>query len=274
MNLLAISQLSTLSWDFEQDVHRYLEWGFDGIGIYRRKLDDYGLFSAVDLLKSTGVRATSLTWAGGFTGSDGIGYEEAVENTMDAIHDAASIGASTLVVIAGGLNSHLKKHARRMLTEALGDLGEVASGLGVTLSLEPIHPGCGPSWSFIHDLKPALELVEDVGHDSVGLACDLYHIGLGNDPMTWLPDIGPYLNLIQLGDGRHSPMGEMNRCLLGEGRVPLGAMLKELLDAGYTGPIEVELLGEDVEPIDYQTMLKHTREYLDMMFGFESPSSA
>jgi sugar phosphate isomerase/epimerase len=273
MNLLAVSQLSTLSWDFEQDVHRYLEWGFDGIGIYRRKLDDYGIPAATSLLQSTGMQVTSLTWAGGFTGSDGLGYEEAIDNSIDALHDAASIGAKTLVVITGGLNSHIKKHAGRVLIQALKELAQVAAGLDVTLSLEPIHQGCGESWSFIHDLKPALDLIEQVGHPSVGLACDLYHIGLGRDPMTWLPDIGPYLNLIQLGDGRHSPMGEMNRCLLGQGCVPLGAMLDRLLESGFEGPIEVELLGEDLEPLDYQCMLKHTREYLNTLFGFGNPSS-
>ena len=71
MNTLAISQLSTLRWAFEEDVHAYAGRGFDGIGIYRPKLEDFGIERAVDLLAESELEVTSLSWAGGFTGSDG-----------------------------------------------------------------------------------------------------------------------------------------------------------------------------------------------------------
>ena len=60
-----------------------------------------------------------------------------------------------------------------------------------------------------------------------------------------------------------APHGEMNRCLLGDGCVPLPELLELLHENGYRGPWEVELIGEDVEAIGYEQLLDHTKRYLD-----------
>ena len=55
----------------------------------------------------------------------------------------------------------------------------------------------------------------------------------------------------------------MNRCLLGNGCVPLQKILSTLDQHGYEGPVEVELIGEDVEQLSYEELLDHTRDYID-----------
>ena len=75
MNTLAISQLSTLRWSFEQDAQAYTARGFKGIGIYRPKLEDFGLDrTPSSCLAESSLSVTSLSWVGGFTGSDGRAY--------------------------------------------------------------------------------------------------------------------------------------------------------------------------------------------------------
>ena len=77
----------------------------------------------------------------------------------------------------------------------------------------------------------------------------------------------PYLHLVQLGDARHSPLGEMNRCLLGDGCVPLTTILGTLRDYHYQGPFEVELIGEDVETLSYDELLDHARDFTAQALG-------
>ena len=86
---------------------------------------------------------------------------------------------------------------------------------------------------------------------------------MDEEVVRWLPEIIPHLHLVQLGDARHSPLGEMNRCLLGDGSVPLHTILGTLRDHDYQGPLEVELIGEDVETISYDQLLDHTRDFID-----------
>ncbi len=267
MNTLAISQLSTLRWSFADDVQGYASRGFTGIGVWRPKLDDFGMERAVELLAESSLAVTSLSWAGGFTGSDGRAFEDAVTDAMCAIRDAANLRAETLIVLAGGRNNHIRNHARRTLIEALQELVGVAEDFGIRLAIEPIHPGCGDEWSFVNDLRSTLDIIEAISSNHLGMVLDTYHVGMDDDVLEWLPEVVDHLALVQLGDARHSPLGEMNRCLLGEGCVPLATILTTLIEHGYRGPLEVELLGEDVELVPYGEMLDHTRSFLDRMPG-------
>ncbi|TWU64830.1 MULTISPECIES: sugar phosphate isomerase/epimerase family protein [Crateriforma] len=263
MNTLAINQLSTLRWDMQDDALAYANRGFSGIGIYRPKLEDFGLDRTVELLAESSLSATSLSWAGGFTGSDGRRFDEAVDDAMVAIREAANLRAGTLIVLAGGRNNHIRNHVRRTLLEALRRVSCVAEEFGVTLSLEPIHPGCGYEWSFINDLESCLEIIDAVGSPNLGVTLDTYHVGMDDDIVRWLPDVIPHLRLLQLGDGHHCPLGEMNRCLLGEGNVPIATLLQTLRMHNYRGPIEVEVIGEDVETLQYDCILDHAKGFLD-----------
>jgi len=267
MMTLAISQLSTLRWGFEQDAFAYAKRGFNGIGVFRPKLEDFGMDRAIEMLAELSLSVTSLSWAGGFTGSDGRAYDDAVADAITAIRDAANLQAETLIVLAGGRNNHIRNHVRRTLCDALREITAIAEEFNVRLSLEPIHPGCGEEWSFVNDLESTLEFIEKIGSPSLGMTLDTYHVGMDDEIVRWLPDVVPHLHLVQLGDARHSPLGEMNRCLLGSGNVPLDAILETLLRNGYQGPFEVELIGEDVEPLSYDALLDHTQEFLRRTFG-------
>ncbi|TWU40357.1 Inosose isomerase [Novipirellula aureliae] len=261
--MLAINQLSTLRWSFAEDAHAYASRGFTGIGIYRPKLEDFGLDRTIELLAETALAVTSLSWVGGFTGSDGRGFSDAVADAINAVRDAANLQAGTLVVLAGGQNNHIRNHARRTLCDALREIVEVAEEFGVRLSLEPIHPGCGDEWSFVNDLQSTLDIIETVDSPSLGLVLDTYHVGMDEEVVRWLPDVVPHLHLVQLGDARHSPLGEMNRCLLGDGCVPIRTILDTLREQEYDGPYEIELIGEDVESLSYESILDHAKLFMD-----------
>lgn len=267
MNTLAISQLSTLRWSFEEDATGYAVRGFQGIGIYRPKLEDFGLDRTIELLAESSLSVTSLSWVGGFTGSDGRAFEDAVVDAIAAVRDAANLRAETLIVLAGGRNNHIRNHARRTLCEALKEIAAIAEEFGVRLSLEPIHPGCGEEWSFVNDLQSTLDIIENVASPNLGLVLDTYHVGMDEEVVRWLPDVIPHLHLVQLGDAKHSPIGEMNRCLLGHGCVPLPTIIETLMQFNYNGPIEIELIGEDVETVSYDELLDHAKEFIDRMMG-------
>lgn len=271
MNTVSINQLTTLRWSFAEDAQGYARRGFQGIGIYRPKLEDFGIDRAVELLEESDLSVTSLSWAGGFTGSDGRSIDEAVADGMAAVQEAAALGAETLILIAGGRNNHIRTHARRTVCDAVRRLAIIAEEFGVRLSLEPIHRGCGSEWSFVNDLRSTLDIIEMVASPQLGLVLDTYHL-MDDQIDEWLVDIAPHLDLVQLGDARHAPLGEMNRCLLGTGEVPLRPLVSRLRECGYDGPWEVELIGEDVEALSYDDLLDHTRRYLDDVLAESLPS--
>ena len=201
-----------------------------------------------------------MFWAGGFTGSEGRSYRESIEDAAEALRTAAALGAGCLVVYSGARAGHTYNHARRLVQGALVELAPLAEQLGVALALEPMHPGCAADWTFLTSLDDALTIVKAIGRPQIQIVLDTYHLGFASSLLSYIPQVAPHLALVQLGDGKGAPQGEQNRCRLGEGAVPLEKIVVALKAAGYDGYYDVELLGEEVEAVDYQTLLSHAKD--------------
>ena len=63
---LAVSELTTFRWSFEEDVAQYLAAGIAAIGIWRQKLADVGERKGALLLAKSELAVSSLQWAGGW----------------------------------------------------------------------------------------------------------------------------------------------------------------------------------------------------------------
>jgi len=260
MTELSINETTTFRWSFEEDALHYAAAGIPAIGVWRQKLSDFGRVKAVELLEECRLKVSHLFWAGGFTGSDGRRYDESVQDAFDAIEAAAEISAPTLVVHSGGRGGHTANHARRLMKNALHELAPEAHKKGVTLAIEPMHPGCAAEWTFLTCLDEALALLDAVGSRHAKLVLDTYHLGHDADLLDRIPQIVDRVALVQLGDARHPPGNEPNRCLLGDGMVPLPEIVGALQAAGYEGYYDFEVLGEDVEALDYVSRLEHAKQ--------------
>jgi sugar phosphate isomerase/epimerase len=258
MARLGISELTTLRWSFEEDVAEYAAAGATAIGIWRQKLADVGLAHGAELLAEAGLGVSSLQWAGGFTGSDGRTHAESVRDARIAIEQAAELHAECLIVHSGARGAHTANHARRLFRQALARLLPLAEERGVALAIEPTHSDCGADWTFLHCLDETLGLLDELGSPALKIALDTYHWGHEPSLLARLPALVPHLALVQLGDSRHPPRGEPNRCPLGAGALPLGDIVGILTAEGYDGCFEVELMGEDIEAGDYRELLEQS----------------
>src|SRR6476659_5618667 len=114
MSLLSMNELTTYRWSLGQDLENYREAGYGGIGVWRQKLiDDEDL--AIERLTASGMNVSNVSWAGGFTGSDGRTLAESIDDAATAIRFAGSIMAGCLVIYSGGRNNHTYRHAGRLL---------------------------------------------------------------------------------------------------------------------------------------------------------------
>ncbi len=257
---LSVSELSTFRWSLEEDVLHYHRAGFGAIGIWRPKLSDYGEEKGLELIREHGLEISSMQWIGGFTGSDGRSYREALHDGLDAIQLAADIGAQTVTVLSGGRGGHTKSHADRILRTALRELAEAAQAVGVQLAVEPMHIGCAFEWSFLNTVPQCLDLITAINNPHLGITFDCYHLAQDDQALQWLESIVPFVRLVQLGDAKHAPLGEQNRCLLGHGRVPLGDIVATFQAGGYTGFYEIEIVGQEVEHMKYEQILGAAKE--------------
>ena len=256
---LAICELTTYRWSFEEDVQHYAAAGIEGIGIWRQKLSDYGEQQGRELLAEHGLKVSSLFWAGGFTGSGEQSHVESVEDACDALRLAAALNAGCLIVHSGARAMHTQNHVRRLLLSALDKLIPLAEQLQMAIALEPMPSAAGADWTFLSSLEDAADLASRYNTPALKLVLDTYYWGLDRELEDKLPRIVPHLALVQLADSKSPPAREPNRCRLGEGQLPLASILRTLAQAGYRGDYEVELLGEEIETSDYGDLLSHSQ---------------
>lgn len=260
-----MNEVTTFRWSFEEDVRRYREAGYEAIGVWRQKISDFGEEDGVDLLAESGLQVTNLHWAGGFTGSDGRSLEEAIDDASHAVRLAGAMNAGCLVVYTGGRNNHTFRHAERLLRTAIDKLLGLAEAADVTLAIEPMHPACAMEWTFLTDLESTIALVESFRTDHLKIVFDAYHFGHDRAVLANLKEIVPYTALVQLGDRLTEHTIDHDRCQLGQGVVPLSEILCNLIEAGYQGDFDVELIGQNIGLSDYETLLSTSRVAFDQL---------
>ncbi|MBS0207935.1 MAG: sugar phosphate isomerase/epimerase [Planctomycetes bacterium] len=258
MARLSINELTTFRWTFDQDVQQLIAGGFKSIGVWRHKLDDFGRERGVDLLASSGLEVSNLAWAGGFTASDGRTLRESIDDALDAIALAAELRAATLLVYSGPRAGHTNAHARRLFREALKQLVPAAEQQGVTLALKPVHALMATEWSFLVGLDEPLALVQEFNSPRLKLAIDTYQTPWDDKGQQQLAAAAPHVALVQLADGRAPTYCEERHTPLGEGEAPLLSLIAALERGGYRGDYDVVLMGLEVPPDDYPTLLRKT----------------
>ncbi len=273
MALLSMNEITTYRWSFEEDVQNYAAAGVDGISVWRQKLSDFGEEKGAELLAESGLAVSALLWVGGFTGSDGRSYRDSVQDAIEAVQLAGQLKAHSLIVYSGARAGHTHNHARRLFKNALKELTDVACEHGVALAIKPMHASCAAEWTFLSSLEETLELIQPLDCPQLKLAFDVYHLGQEPGICERLVEIIPWIAIVQLGDAKHPPHGEQNRCRLGEGRMPLKEIVTTLVEAGYRGFFDIELMGEDLENSDYKELLAHSQRAFATLLGERGSSS-
>jgi sugar phosphate isomerase/epimerase len=259
MTLLSMNEITTFRWSFDEDVENYQRAGYRAIGVWRQKLIDGDEEQAIDVLVTSGLTVSNVTWAGGFTGSDGRTPAESIEDAYEAVRLAAALSAGCLVLYPGGRNNHTFRHAGRLLRSALDELLPWAEAADVTLAIEPMHPACATDWTFLTDLPSVIALVDEYRSPYLKLAYDTYQFPLSTRQRHLLRGLVPYLGIVHLGDRLSPPNIDQERCPLGHGRLPLGEIVTTLQEGGYCGAFDVKLMGPEIEACDYWTLLEQSQ---------------
>jgi sugar phosphate isomerase/epimerase len=266
MPRLSMNEMTTYRWSFDEDVRHYCAAGIPAIGVWRRKLSDFGEQRGIELLRNSGLAVSNLLWAGGFTGSEGHTYRESIDDAVEAIRLAGAMRASCLVIYSGARAGHTHNHARRLLTSALKELAPLAAEQRVVLALEPMHPACACDCTFLTSLEDALAVIDQVESSHVRLSFDTYQLGSVDGALNQVRALAGRIAIVHLADG-YPPDEEQHRTPLGRGTVPLKELIGALREGGYNGDFDVELFGDDVLPDDYTGLLSDSKAEFERLIG-------
>ena len=123
-----------------------------------------------------------------------------------------------------------QEESRRLLVEALVELGEHAVGAGSVLFLEPLNRY---EDYLVNTLADAVSVVEEVGSPGVAVIADTYHMSIEEaDCAASIEAAGAHIQHVQLGDS--------NRLEPGAGHYDWPATLAALDRIGFDGWLAME----------------------------------
>lgn len=272
MRRVSICQFSTNRWSFHQDILRYAALNADGVGIWRTKVNEVGAQEAADYLFEMKLPVSSVHWAGGFTGSEGVSYVESVNDAIDAVKLTGMLNAETLILHPGSRNGHTHRHATRLLETALNSIVPVAADYGVRLALEPMQFGRQCPFTFLRGIDQVLELVSNFDASDVGIVLDLFHVGTQYQMLAALDSFIDRVQLVQLSDRVRTGDYSGVRCQIGQGVLPIADWLRRLEDLGYNGFYEIETWGVTNCPSKYRDIISDDLDFARMQLESASKS--
>ena len=115
-----------------------------------------------------------------------------------------------------------------------------------------------------------MEIVEEVGHDALGICADAWNLAGQHDLRARLTRLGDRLFLAQVADWRR-PRSFLDRRAIGEGALDFTPFLDGVRAAGYRGPIVLEIFSKDVPDSlydgDLHATIARSRDALTRLIG-------
>ena len=159
------------------------------------------------------------------------------------------LGIDTMLVCSNVATATVDDDA--VSASQLRRLGEEAEKHGVRLAFEALAWG-----RFVDDYRRAWRIVELADHPAVGVCLDSFHIlSRGHDPAQIEQIPGEKIFFLQLADAPALTMDVLSwsrhhRLFPGEGSFDLAHFVGHTLDAGYQGPLSLEVFNDTFRQTD------------------------
>jgi sugar phosphate isomerase/epimerase len=261
-----ISQATTMSTPFADDLPAFARAGFAGVELWLTKLETFleshSTREAANLLADLGLHAAAAAGQGGVLLATGEERRATWDHFRRRLDLLAELRVPTLVVAADPAPGAILGDYPRA-AESLAEAAELANHVGVRIALE-FRKGSG----ICACLETATALVVESGAANAGVCLDLFHYYTGPSKFEDLGLLtGDMLAWVQLCDLSGTPRevaGDADRILPGDGDFRVGPVLDHLAGIGYDGGVSLELLNPSlwsvppgfVADLGYQAMAR------------------
>jgi sugar phosphate isomerase/epimerase len=217
---LSISQITTVTQSFADDLDAYAAAGADGIGIWEMKLQEDSLerFYASGLEAATAVpEVPSILPLPLMEGPSDPG--ERVEAICASIRRLAPFGPPCVLFLTG------PGEDRESILDGIRSIAAAGATAGVPVALEPIQREFAQYWTTVSSLAEAAALVDEADAD-VGLMYDSWH--LWHEPLEQIEAHRDRIRGVHLADWREPTRNTSDRVLPGDGTIDFGPILGAL----------------------------------------------
>ena len=239
---ISVNSICSMNQSLDEDLALWADLGIDHVGLITPKFDAPGWDAGRRAVLDAGLRVSSVSCY-----RDGIA--ESVELT-------AALGSHILYVPREGpARSRGKRRPRRSVRTRLR-WWYAAEELGVRLAVEPTNP-LRTDVSFVHSVRDAIDLARMA---DIEIVVDFYSSWYERDLEESVRKNIDLVALVQICDYKLGTFNMPNRCAIGDGDIPVERLLGMVLDAGYQGAFDLEILGPSIEEEGYRAPIARSLE--------------
>jgi len=243
---LALHSLSTASWPLERDLELYADLGVRCVALFVDKLTAAGPQRAVEMVRGAGLEVSQLCCPG-IPLSDAGRVADEQARLLDVLDLAVELGTTCLGTTTGSAIGLSWDEAADALGRCLAPVAEAAAAKGVVVAIEqtlPVRAEIG----FVHSLRDSADLAERFG---LGVIMETNYCYNERGLLATVRAAGDRISRVQVSDLVPPSTVIPDRAVPGDGIIPLVAVVKAMLDAGYRAPFELEMLGPRIESEGY-----------------------
>jgi sugar phosphate isomerase/epimerase len=265
---ISVSAISTFDWSLDQDLAFYAEHGITAVGISLVKLERYGWADGAARIRDAGLRVTNLIGLGPFRLAAPDQWQQQRERLMHALDAGVIMGAECLVVTTGPAGALSWEAAADALEEAIGPVVTEARTRDLPFALEHTN-SLRVDVGFVHSLRDVVDLARRLG---VGVCMEINACWAERGLAATIVDAVDDLRLVQVSDFAVGTLSTPNRLVPGDGDIPLARIIGQLLDAGYAGCFDLELIGPAIEAEGYAAAIGRSVGRLEALLGISRAS--
>ncbi len=254
---LSLNQITTNYWNVAEAVAGSKAAGIRWISLWRDKVAEAGVHESVRLVHNAGLKVSSLCRGGMFAAATATERSQRIADNRRAIDEAAELGAEVLVLVCGPAPDKDIGRARDQVAQGIEAILPYAEAAHIPLGIEPLHPVFAGDRSVIVTLAEANNLVSRFASPVLGVVIDVYHVWWDPNVYQEIQRAAGHILGFHVNDWV-LPMGIplTARGLMGDGVIDIPRLSQAVLAAGYQGPIEVEILNQEIWARPYPALLE------------------
>jgi sugar phosphate isomerase/epimerase len=232
------------------------------VSLVSNLLLEEGLPAAHEALRASNCRVESITHPFLLPGRH---LELREESWRDAratltrlIQDATSLGARSIYMLTGGHGSLTWEEAAEAFRGAIAPCVMQARTAGVALMVEN-SAALYADIHIAHTLRDSVTLAELAG---IGVCIDLFACWTEAGLRESIGRAIPGCHLVQVCDYMYGDRSLPSRAVPGDGAIPVKRILQWMLQAGYGGPFDIELVGPRIDAEGRLTAVRRAADNL------------
>ncbi|MET0181216.1 MAG: sugar phosphate isomerase/epimerase [Novosphingobium sp.] len=235
--------------------------GFANAVLATALLEGEALATVQGVTQSRGLRIAALTQV--FCRDLSQAGDEATSTLRAGIATAQAVGAPAIYMITGGRGAYGWEEAAERFATLLEPCRQPARDAGVKLLIENILP-LYADMHIAHGLEDTITLATNAG---AGLCIELFHCWTEPGIEARLRRAAPLAGLVQVSDYVLGDRTLPARAVPGDGAIPIEAMIAALLEGGYNGVFDLELVGPRIAAEGTETAAVRAGEYVSELLA-------